>query len=258
MISYTNGGASISIQGQETLGVDAGKEYERVVVGTLDTIQCSQVGKLLVQSLQRQLTIVPYAGTGLNAQAIPDSTRAAGEKGAIQYSKGVMQVKNGAPLRYSRGGGSSSTIQFTPTLFQTSGVADKTLQMIRAGLRRDEILFHEMTHATHHMAGKMNRSDAPPGFDSKEEFWAIMLTNVYASAWNRPLRKNHHGHRFISLPDAQAFFAKYSTMVDWMSRDMPVLSRGIADLAWIAFNPLRDSYVRRTTFSVTSQQTVIR
>ena len=116
--------------------------------------------------------------------------------------------------------------------------------MISAGFRRDEVLFHEMTHASHHMAGVLNRSDAPPGFDSKEEFWAILLTNIYSCGWNRPLRKNHRGHAPISLREANAFYAQYSTMIDWMCRDMPVLTRGIADLSWIAFNPLRDSYAR--------------
>jgi hypothetical protein len=264
MKRYTNGGASILIDGEDidaeddAESISAEKRYEQEVAGTLDTIQCSRVGRLVVQSLTRQLTIIPYTGNRRNAEAYPDRLSAAGEKGAFQYIRGVLQFKNGVPKRYIRGGGSDSTIEFTPSMFQTSGMPPGVRQMITSGSRRDEILFHEMTHASHHMAGKLNRSDAPPGFGSKEEFWAVMMTNIYSSGWNRPLRKNHQGHHFISLQDANALYAQYNSMIDWMCRDMPALTQGVADLAWIPFNPLRDSYARRSALRVTSQQAVFR
>jgi Effector protein len=264
MKRYTNGGASILIDGEDIdaddspESVSAEKRYEREVAGALDTIQCSRVGRLLVQSLTRELIIVPYSSGGRNAKATPDRPGAAGGRGAYQYSGGALRLKNGQPIRYRDGGGSDSTIEFTPSMFQTSGVPQAVRQMITSGSRRDEILFHEMTHATHHMAGKLNRSDAPPGFDTKEEFWAVMMTNIYSSGWNRPLRKNHRGHQFISLQDATTLYAQFNSMIDWMCRDMPALTRGIADLDWIPFNPLRDSYARRSALRVTSQQAVFR
>ena len=107
---YTNAGACISINGQDALGTDKGRDYECDVAGTLDTIQCSRVGRLVVQSLRRSLTIIPYGNSVENASATPNDINAAGVKGRRQYVKGAQQVRNGVALLYSKGGGSNSTI----------------------------------------------------------------------------------------------------------------------------------------------------
>ena len=125
----------------------------------------------------------------------------------------------------------------------TSGMADHQHKSIGAGARRDEILFHEMAHSIRQMAGVMNCSDAPPGFDTKDEYWSVLTSNIYASACNRPLRQNHHGFKEISLADAKAYFGKYAVMTGWMCREMPTFTRSVAGIVWIAFNPFRDFYL---------------
>lgn len=244
---YQNASITIRIYGREGLGDIAGKDFERKVVGTLETIRCSQVGRLLLQSLKYSLNILPHRD-GLDsrrADETPQSWDAAGQNGTIMYQLGKPIVINGTVRRYATGGGTGCDIHFSPDGFETSATAAKRGSILFAGQRRDEVLFHEMSHALMDMYGCENRSIPPAGFLTKNEFWAIMTTNIYASAWNRPLLKDHESGATISNNDADAFYLQYASMIDWMCRDIPIFTRSVAQLEWIPFNPFRDSYNRQ-------------
>ncbi len=244
---FADASVLITISGQESLGSLVGKDFERKVVGTLETIRCSQVGRLLLQSLKYSLNILPHSD-GLDsrrAYETPQSRDAAGQKGTIMYQLGKPIVINGTVRRYATGGGTACDIHFSPDVFETSAAAAKRGSILFAGQRRDEVLFHEMSHALMDMYGCENRSIPPAGFLTKNEFWSIMTTNIYASAWNRPLLKDHESGATISSNDADAFYLKYASMVDWMCRDIPSFTRSVAQLEWIPFNPFRDSYKRQ-------------
>jgi hypothetical protein len=89
------------------------------------------------------------------------------------------------------------------------------------GCEADESLLHEMTHAVRILRGVFDNSinqNPPdnPGWKNDEEFFAIVLTNIYRSelstlGWLRPrrhgLRKDHKGHAALSpqLEDPKAF-----------------------------------------------------
>ena len=235
----------ISVNGA-ALGAKAAPNYENEVDGVLSTVRTNSVGAALLRTIRTALVIIPYPTSDLNAYAQGDHTNRAGNTGHRQYS-----CKNAAPLndasgsqkRYTKGGGTTSTIKFTPSQWLTSGVAQHQHKTIGAGARQDEILFHEMAHAIRQMAGVMNCSDGPTGFDTKDEYWSVLTSNIYASACNRPLRKNHHGFTQISLADAKAYFGKYAVMTGWMCREMPTFTRAVSAISWIAFNPFRDFYV---------------
>jgi len=217
------------------------KEYERKVLGTLDTIYCSQVGKRLLHSLNNSLDIFPYSAQDARMMGVPNAYQqpkdknwdAAGQKGAVMYSDGRPITANGGVRLYATGGGTGSDIHFSPDDWATSTVLSNRgfPAKGRAGQRRDETLFHEIAHALMAMAGRDNGSIAPPGFDTKNEFWAVMATNIYSSAWNRPLRKSHQDGTPISQADADALYMNYASMVDWMCRDMAIFTRAVARLS---------------------------
>ena len=235
----------ISVNGA-ALGNSAAPDYERKVVGVLGTVASNSVGAALLQTIRTALMIVPHVGNELNAYASGDNTDRAGNTGHRRYSCGdatPLTTPWGTPQRYAAGGGTSSTVNFTPDQWMTGGLAHHQHKSIGAGARRDEILFHEMAHSIRQMAGVMNCSDAPPGFDTKDEYWSVLTSNIYASACNRPLRKNHHGFKAISLEDAKVYFGKYAQMTGWMCREMPTFTRAVSGIVWIAFNPFRDYYL---------------
>ena len=103
---------------------------------------------------------MPYSGTDKNASASPQDWSRAGEKSFRKYDcgNGSPLVSNGAAQRYTKGGGSGVDISYTPSDFMTSGFADRSQKLLRAGDRRDEVLLHEIVHALHQMDGKLNCS----------------------------------------------------------------------------------------------------
>jgi hypothetical protein len=69
------------------------------------------------------------------------------------------------------------------------------------GRARDEILLHELVHAYMIQRGMSSvRNLAKPSYSQRvrrftivDDFYAVMVTNVYASECGRPLRQDHNG-----------------------------------------------------------------
>lgn len=91
------------------------------------------------------------------------------------------------------------------------------------GAARDEILLHELVHAYMIQRGlssirnlhRVRFARRVRRFDIVDDFFAIMITNVYSSETRRPIRREHHGFRplnrnamsIISDPRFAPFFA---------------------------------------------------
>src|SRR5262249_2212673 len=92
------------------------------------------------------------------------------------------------------GTGSDVLIRYSPDTWKGAS-ADKP------GSDGPEILFHEMCHGVRQMNGKMYCSSMAdnPGYDTYEEFFAIVVSNMYRSEKGmNVLRKDHGG--FQPLP----------------------------------------------------------
>ena len=218
--------------------------WENRVLGTYNTMTLNRVGQLLIDELTRALRIVPYNGARRNATAGPVDGRAARPTGRRIYNCRDAMPRtdpHGNPLR-GTGGGSDVTLRFTPSQWLTSGISQSRGNTIRAGARRDEVLFHEMLHAIRQMAGQMNCSTAAPGFDTKAEVWSIMATNVYSSAWNRPLRRDHHGTTTMTDREVATYYTRFETMIGHMCREFPRFTRGMSQVTHARFNPFREYY----------------
>jgi|GEM_PF-6210259 len=235
--------AGVTIDGS-SLGQPQGDQYEAEVNGTFSTIRLNRVGALLVQEFNRGLKIQPYTGTDLNATSAAQNRPAAEVNGRLSYrcDTGMPRMDPLGNQFRGSGGGSDSIISFTPDQWLTSGVADSQHKAILAAARRDEVLFHEMVHSVRQMAGVLNCSIAAPGFDTKEEMWSVMTTNIYCSAWNRPLRRDHHGHVTMTAEEITTFYSRFEAMITFMCTDLPRFTRAVAAIDWIPFNPFREYY----------------
>jgi hypothetical protein len=238
----------ITIDGS-SLGKSKADQYESEVKGTLHTMHLSSVGQLLIRAVPRSMKIVPYEKRDLNAYSKANDPRAAGVAGRAEYrcdhGMPITDVLNRPYL--GTGGGSDTEVHFTPAQWFTDGIAHHKHKKILAAARRDEVLFHEMVHSLRQMNGLFNCSIGAPGFDTKEEVWSIMTTNIYCSAWNRPLRKDHSEHATMSAAEASTYFQRFDVMIGHMCRDLPVFTRAVAQISFIAFNPFRDWYAKNPT-----------
>jgi hypothetical protein len=147
-------------------------------------------------------------------------------------------------------------------------IAVDELGRVRAsgpGTNPDEILLHELVHIVRMMRTWSNPSsyrfaNVGDGFGNIEEFYAVLIANIYSSETARPLRRDHSltpggGTRFLfpminvagmAIPDRQdgdLFFPQNRNSIELMRDDD--IGFGVQifnELAQIGtdFNPLRE------------------
>ncbi|MFL5240688.1 MAG: M91 family zinc metallopeptidase [Gemmataceae bacterium] len=144
------------------------------------------------------------------------------------------------------GAGSDVLIRYSPGTWKGSA-ADKP------GSDGPEILFHEMCHGVRQMNGKMYCSSMAdnPGYDTYEEFFAIVVSNMYRSEKGlTTLRQDHHGFNALPAPltDPEQFLKDGSNLdhIQKAAEEDPkkVLINNLANVA-CRFNPFkvfRDRY----------------
>ena len=136
------------------------------------------------------------------------------------------------------GKGADAIVAFQPERW--SGGIGKAPGNQGPGSAADEILIHELVHASRLVRGYRNSCfGAPRGWTDYEEFVAVVMCNVFSSETGRPLRFGHSG--FQALPPAEstsaAFLAKYKDYLDPIKTDHPHLFGALKRAPGIPFNP---------------------
>jgi Effector protein len=252
----------VTIDGTGTTHYKTVAEYERAVLRDLRRIHHSHTGHAIfhefVNRTHHLMKIVPYEETPLNAYAKALDLRRATPKGEVErdgYGKPILDAA-GKPIT-GLGGGSDAEVHFTPSIWVD--YCNKQKKGHKSGAQPDEILFHEMTHATREMRGLLNT--LPLGFlyDTEEEFFAILLANIYASETGRPIdiRSDHHGFLHLTT-DTDATFLPKKDMTDYRYRlvaklvhQEPRMAHELGRLKHIPFNPIRRYFeLQRTSVHV--------
>jgi hypothetical protein len=143
-------------------------------------------------------------------------------------------VSAGRPLKYTpdfcnaeemptlEGVNLASMIRIDPLTWKPGGDCNPTGS---AGSDADEMLLHEILHSYRQLSGKV-RSEAfnvapDKQYDTIEDFWAIVVTNIYMSEKGKTLLRQDH-QNYASLPP------KWSTSAGFLSdRDLRRWSRNI-------------------------------
>lgn len=105
-----------------------------------------------------------------------------------------------------------------------------------------EMLLHELVHALREMSGRENTLPMGRGFDTREEFFAILVTNIYSSERGRfrPLRADH-GRGNLVDPQVWRDDAEIQTLILNFSYSNPSLTHRLARVQ-TAFNPFTGNY----------------
>ncbi len=140
-------------------------------------------------------------------------------------------------------------VYYSPHLFYPHSGYVSTDSTKNNGEQPDEILFHELVHAFRRVSSKRHREDTSGGllqYDSNEEFYAILSTNIYVSdPTNKKksgLREDHQDYAALPPGLAASFdFFKSSrdafTLVKQFSVDNPGFTKALAGVP-APFNPL--------------------
>lgn len=189
----------------------AADQFENSVLGMLHGLNHISSGKALLDgfgSIGREVLIFPYDGTEgqCNAYATNDW--------------GMFRNK----------------VSFSP-MGWTACSSCSTIGS--AGNSAFEVLYHELAHALRFAAGTIYKKTSA----SQEEEIAILLTNIFSSETNRPLRRDHSGFRKLPNTDPVAFYANNLPLIRTFHKQHPKLSTALS-MIWTKFNPIKE-YVDR-------------
>jgi hypothetical protein len=171
----------------EALWRNSADSYDMAVERVFNDIAKAATGRAVLRAIgriaQRSMLVEPMMGTdgGMpNAYAMPVDKKAA------------------------RRQGSDTEVRYTPAHWKPSAMHPSVTGFkfwYGPGTTPDELLLHEVVHGLRHMAGLRMTRNVPfqAGYDSFEEFYAILIANIYRSELGRlELRHDHHGFMALS------------------------------------------------------------
>jgi hypothetical protein len=280
-------GSSLKAKGDifnlDTAGNMACSNYESEILRLLDKVYARHVGKAVINAIydvggrkNHEVRIVPNDGSlgKYNAGAATDSLRDAAPHGKEPYT--TERDASGTILVLTSPGtgrGTSSTIEFTPgtavapyrAKCGTRGARAATCaQRLQADMQPEDTLVHEMTHSVREMEGLFNQIPTEvPGYENEEEFFRVLVQNIYISETGRMLlRKDHDGDAMDGvMNDSQRFLGKGKprlSIEEKMNRRLvnkfvTLHPRFAADLATSSarFNPVKEYLHNRSQYPTT-------
>jgi hypothetical protein len=128
----------------------------------------------------------------------------------------------------------------------------RSIQQHYTAMQPDEILFHELVHAARYLGGDYKKTPIPemPDYDNEEEYFAVLVTNIYMSERGRSFASFSKSHRLRRKPemneqeaDPWAFLLEDDNyrLVEKFCKQHPTIAPMIAH-APADFNPIRDYY----------------
>ena len=122
------------------------------------------------------------------------------------------------PDRLGSGSGSNVCVYFTSQ--------DHLKELTSPGGRPDEVLLHELVHALRMAQGRSLCLFMPDNYDTIEEFYAILIANIYRSECGyRTLRASHFGKTNLAETDDGRFYAAYKDKIDPFVTQMATVCR---------------------------------
>ncbi len=231
----------------------ASEKYIGEVRAQFEWIKSPQMGKALLRELGRtkyRVRIIPYWDYAHpDADAAPwDGFKetsgglavwiAATAKGA----PGFVDDGAGRPV-IGTGGGTNSQVRYTPSLYHASD---------GPGRAPDEVLFHELVHASRIMRGAFFPMPVNERYDQLEDYLAIILTNIYLSEKGQDVFRGAHRGGILRGADADNFLHNSQrvdvppTMVIQKFKDtQPEFYWDVVDVNRLARRPPNYNWVRQ-------------
>lgn len=175
------------------------KEFNDIIADLLSQISLYDIGNALYHELDSTpqfVTIWPY---GLYHDDVNATAGVAHKDWPASTRSGLPVTPSDRSSAMGTGAGADAIVHISPNQWDRSGAHGP-------GSQPDEILFHELVHASRKMRGRAYRMPVNAGYDNEEEYISVVLTNVYLSHKRQMVfRANHTGHR--PLPQPERFLA---------------------------------------------------
>jgi hypothetical protein len=171
-------------------------------------------------------------------------------------SRKIVSILSGSGASTApHGPGSYINIWYNPDTFETYTaksdveritavtIAGRAARLFSDHFHADDVLCHELVHALRGLRGLITPAGGFGPFQNKEDFYAIMLTNIYLSADGRNVdMRGSHAVRWEPLKpdyaaDAKNFYFDASSAIADLFLEMPTLCQSIVALPGV-WNPL--------------------
>ncbi len=193
-------------------------KYEGVIVANLDSLKTSVAGNAVLTQFKRKLMIRPWIWTPANAAAIPTALA-----DAVDDDDSTCGIAG-------TGHGSDSTVWITP---KNRKIPDATL-------------LHESVHAFRHMEGAKTCRKYGASFDKEEEYFAILITNVFMSEKKRKLiRIDHKGNSWVHNKSPWDQFLVDPFLIATFEMQHSSLSMAVGKAKDAEFNPFSPQFSDR-------------
>ena len=242
----------LTVDGTGTKSYTTPALYVRAVLPLLERMYSSRSGRAIfhefgLRAPTHMMSITPYEAVELNAYATAKDLLHATLKGQVERSGANGQILTDAQGKSitGQGGGSDADVSFTPIIW--TKYCNQNKHAHRSGAQPDEILFHEMVHATRQLRGVFDPQPLGFLYDTEEEFYAILLANIYGSETGRSidLRSDHHTFEHLTtdtnakfLPKKDASDYRYR-LVEKLVHQEPRMCHELRMLKHVPFNPIR-------------------
>lgn len=223
----------------------AANAYEQSVRQVITGIGQSQVGGVLLRSIK-------YHGKLVRIKPVQDmgaSDSQPGEAKDFVINKHIGPFMRSLLQREFRA--IRAVVGFSPHLCAQGGSCHRTFAAANDFTPTPEsVLLHELVHALRYVSNKYSGTlplmGAGWNHGEREEFFAVLVENIYRSEVNDRFRASHKGWKNLEeeLQGSFAFF-KVSThafsAVESFCKDNPGFTKAIAKLR-ISFNPIAAYY----------------
>lgn len=252
-------------------------EYEQAVHELLDTLCASWTGWAVIRRVVdtgKQVTIVPLLNSEVTkalgmrrAFAKPKNRADATPRGAAMFRGVVDDPATKVDERYQTlsgrgtGKGTDCEIHYSPEDYAVLPECSKTVttNCVPSYFTRDRgadtTLVHELTHALRDMKGQLYLMPTLyQDYDNQEEFFAILVQNIYASEREKKtLMAGHHGGELArELATSEGFFGRQGQqpislqqlenrlLVSRFIRENPDLCQDLSTRVTAPFNPVKE------------------
>ncbi|VTZ27315.1 conserved hypothetical protein [Methylocella tundrae] len=223
------------------------KDYKAKLRRQFAPITGLSVGKALLKELGSVHRVVKFRpnwnwGDPLNADTEPRSVAHPENADWIHSMAKGERFYFHHKRRVGAGGGANSIIRYTPEMWGPGGAAKSKAP----GDDPDEIIFHELIHASRQMRGVQENKKVDRGYDDVEEYLAVVISNIYMSEKGKTVLLGDHGDATLRHPEKfldnvqhvdvtpRQLLLNFKTAQPDFFRDLANIGRGVA-----AFNPVR-------------------
>jgi hypothetical protein len=167
-------------------------KYRDSVLAIINQIAGQLSGRALLDEIKatgRSVVILPYHDEDDPVNATADAaTRAGRQHGTgrgipVSYKLSKRSID---PRDQGRGDGTDAVINFSPEMWPGA-------KKNEPGNNPDEVLYHEMVHASRYLRGVMDRKPINGGYDDKDEYIAVVITNIYMAEKGQTHFVANHG-----------------------------------------------------------------